>query len=418
MCNYATIGHLYRQTVNEWYEKTVDEDGPKPSMAMSDFGMRGMSCLEDSIRTSAAWLLSFDKTSTIPAIKFIQDYYHAKSNIGMGAISTEHSVMGANCSLDGDEITFVKKLLTELYPNASFSMVSDTYDYWNMIKNILPQCKEEILKHNGKMLIRPDSGDIVEISTGKHIETFDADNFLEYAYDYLDEYIRDNELEEDLDMIIKHKDKYYRATGSIDIGRERGGYTDSNYYYIEGLNKYDFKLEEYELTPEDKGTIWTLWDTFGGTINSKGYKVLNPHIGLIYGDGCTLDRVKEIYARLEEQGFAASNIIFGVGAFCFHAFFENGRMIVSTRDTFGIAMKATCGTIGDQNIFIYKDPKTDKDSLKKSHKGCCAIFKDENGKFYCTDKHEEPVDCEFVEVFFEGTITGTDFEEVRGRLNK
>lgn len=72
--------------------------------------------------------------------------------------------MGANFSIDGDEITFVKRLLTELYPNTSFSMVSDTYDYWNMINNILPQCKEEIMNHNGKLLIRPDSGDIVEIS--------------------------------------------------------------------------------------------------------------------------------------------------------------------------------------------------------------------------------------------------------------
>ena len=108
--------------------------------------MRGMSCMDEAVRCSASWLLSFNKTSTIPAINYIDKYYNAdckKNGIGLGAVSTEHSVMGANFSIDGDEITFVKRLLTELYPNTSFSMVSDTYDYWNMINNILPQCKEE-----------------------------------------------------------------------------------------------------------------------------------------------------------------------------------------------------------------------------------------------------------------------------------
>ena len=46
-------------------------------------------------------------------------------------------------------------------------------------------------------------------------------------------------------------------------------------------------------------------------------------------------------------------------------------MIVVTRDTFGIAMKATYGVIDDKKLMIFKDPKTDTSHLKKSHKGCC-----------------------------------------------
>ena len=164
-CCHATIGHMYREIADYWYNKTTD--GLPGNMACADFGMRGMSCMDEATRCSASWLLSFNKTSTIPAINYIDRYYNAdcKNNgIGIGAVSTEHSVMGANFSIDGDEITFVKRLLTELYPNTSFSMVSDTYDYWNMVNNILPQCKEEIMNHNGKLLVRPDSGDIVEIS--------------------------------------------------------------------------------------------------------------------------------------------------------------------------------------------------------------------------------------------------------------
>ena len=335
-CAYATIGKAYHDLAAKYYSETTDD--ADPYMAMSDFGMRGMSCLEDSIRASASWLFSFNKTSTIPALPYIDKFYMAecaKNGIGRGGVSTEHSVMGANYALDGDEITFVKRLLTELYPNTSFSMVSDTYDYWNMIENIIPACKKEIMTHNGKLLIRPDSGDMVEIT------------------------IR---------------------------------------------------------------TINSLWDTFGGTVNGKGYKVLDPHIGLIYGDGCTLNRVHEIYEKLKELGFAATNVVFGVGAFCFHALFDdNNKMTVITRDAFGIAMKATYGQFGDKKLFIYKDPKTDEGNLKKSHKGCCQVVRWENGNFTCIDEHTEWVgdsDTCLETVFKNGEIVKMQtLTEIRNRLH-
>lgn len=332
-CCYATIGKMYYDLAKKFYDKTVD--GVKPQMAMADFGMRGMSCLNDSIRTSAAWLLSFDKTSTIPALKYLDKMYDAhcvENHIGLGAVSTEHSVMGANYAIDGDEITFVKRLLTELYPNTSFSMVSDTYDYWNMVENILPACKEEILAHNGKLLVRPDSGDIVEIS-------------------------------------VK--------------------------------------------------TVEKLWEIFGGTENSKGYKVLNPHIGIIYGDGCTLNRVEQILDELEKRGFASNNIAFGVGAFCFHGFFEGEKFWALTRDTFGIAMKATYGEVGNTCFPIYKDPKTDTSKLKKSHKGCCAVT-GTSGNYEVQDEFIGLVDEDktaLKTVYIDGTVVNTlTFQEVRENL--
>jgi nicotinamide phosphoribosyltransferase len=344
-CCHATIGYMYRQIADYWYNKTVD--GLSSAMACADFGMRGMSCMEEAIRCSASWLLSFNKTSTIPAINYIDKYYNAnckENGIGLRAVSTEHSVMGANYAIDGDEITFVKKLLNELYPNTSFSMVSDTYDYWNMVNNILPQCKEDIMKHNGKLLVRPDSGNIVDIS-------------------------------------VK--------------------------------------------------TVQSLWDNFGGTINSKGYKVLDPHIGVIYGDGCTLTNVADIWSELEKLGFAANNIFYGVGAFCFSAVVENGKLIAMTRDTFGIAMKATYGVIDGKEVQIYKDPKTDTNKLKKSHKGCCIVkgnvIKTGNGQlvvdYTCSDGHSwneayYSYDNVMDTVFKDGKIAKTeDFATIRHRLH-
>lgn len=333
-CAYATISKAYHDLAEKYYSETTD--GADPFMAMADFGMRGMSCMEDSIRTSASWLLSFNKTSTIPALPYIDKYYHAdcrNNGIGKGAVSTEHSVMGANFAIDGDEITFVKRLLTELYPNTSFSMVSDTYDYWNMVENIIPACKDEIMAHNGKLLIRPDSGDMVDISVR---------------------------------------------------------------------------------------TIEKLWETFGGTVNAKGYKELDPHIGLIYGDGCTLDKVAEVYDILQQRGFAANNVVFGVGAFCFHALPGFKDRVIITRDTFGMAMKATFGEFGDKKLFIYKDPKTDKGNLKKSHKGCCMVSQNADGSFTCVDEFDHWIENGFTEletVFKDGLIMRAEtFMDIRRRL--
>lgn len=336
MCAYATVGWEYHKVAKKFYDMTAPD--ANPFMAMADFGFRGMSCLEDATRCSASWLLSFDKTSTIPALPYLDDYYFAncsENKIGLGAVSTEHSVMAANYAIDGDEISFVKRMLTEIYPNTSFSMVSDTYDYWNMVNNIIPACKDEILAHNGKLLIRPDSGDMVAISVG---------------------------------------------------------------------------------------TIQKLWEVFGGTVNEAGYKVLDPHIGLIYGDGCTLNRVAQIYESLEKLGFASTNVVFGVGAFCFHALFSpDNKFTVLTRDTWGMAMKATYGVFGGKEVPIYKDPKTDEGGLKKSQKGCCAVtYSAMEDKWTCVDGHSEWVPdslTDMVPVYKDGELFNlTTFQEVRGRL--
>ena len=334
MCAYATVGWEYHKVAEKYYKMTAP--GADPFMAMADFGFRGMSCMEDATRCSASWLLSFNKTSTIPALPYLDDYYNAdcaKNKIGIGGVSSEHSVAAANFAIDGDEITFVKRMLTEIYPNTSFSMVSDTYDYWNMVDNIIPACKKEILAHNGKLLIRPDSGDMVEIS-------------------------------------IK--------------------------------------------------TIQKLWDEFGGTVNEAGYKVLDPHIGLIYGDGCTLNRVTEIYELLAQMGFAATNVVFGVGAFCFHALFSpDNKFTVLTRDTWGMAMKATYGVFGGVEVPIFKDPKTDN-GLKKSQKGCCLVRKLADGSFDCIDGYREWVEdikTQLIPVYKDGcTINEQNFLDIRARL--
>jgi nicotinamide phosphoribosyltransferase len=119
-------------------------------------------------------------------------------------------------------------------------------------------------------------------------------------------------------------------------------------------------------TPEYKGSIEVLWDVFGGTINDAGYKELDSHVGLIYGDSITLERANLILEGLKQKGFASSNVVFGIGSFTYQ---------YNTRDTFGFAMKATYVESSEKGRAIFKDPKTDSGD-KKSAKGLLRVNND------------------------------------------
>ena len=300
----ANVGYTYRQIVNKYYDETCDDNIPR-AKALGAFDFRGEECLQSATKAGAGWLLSFLNTATVPAIPYLENYYNCdctKEPVGFGSPSTEHSVMCSNFAVDGDEITLLRRLLTEIYPNTSFSAVLDSYDYWNVIDNILPQLKPEILAHNGCMLMRGDSGDCIEVVTK---------------------------------------------------------------------------------------TVFKLWDIFGGTVNSKGYKVLDPHVKAIYGDSITVQRCEKIYEILKENGFACSNVALGVGSFSFQCIEEDGILKPFTRDTFSSCIKATYCEIDDKPTPIFKDPKDG--GFKKSQKGCCVVTKDYKGNlsFYDQQTWEE-----------------------------
>ena len=332
-CNWATMAHEYRKLANWFYNKTTDANS---TMAMADFGFRGLG-VDNGIRASSSWLLSFNKTSTIPAMQYIDKMYSAecaKNHIGIGAVSLEHATVCANLAVCETEENLLRRLLTTVYKDTSFSYVSDTFDYWSLINDTLPKLQKEIEEHNGKFLVRPDSGDIVDIS-------------------------------------VK--------------------------------------------------TVQKLWGIFGGTINAKGYKELNPKIGIIYGDGCQYEKIKEIWTRLENLGFAANTILFGVGAFSFTAMCtSDDGMVCLTRDTFGFAMKSTDCVVNDKEYTIQKNPKTDTNHLKKSHKGLCCVTK-ENDQYVCHDGYTSetiPEDNLLTTVFKNGQLIKEDtFMDIRNRLN-
>ena len=157
-------------------------------------------------------------------------------------------------------------------------------------------------------------------------------------------------------------------------------------------------------TPEFKGTWEILWDIFGGTVNDKNYKVLDPHIGAIYGDSITLVRAANMCMRLERKGFVP-RMVLGVGSYTY-------QMV--TRDTFGFALKSTAGVVNGELREIFKDPVTD-DGTKKSAKGLIAV--DENLKMRQVKTFNEVKDCAFVNVFHNGSVPNKyNLTDIRERI--
>lgn len=341
----ATSARLYKKELKRHADKTGFTPDINLDFLIHDFSMRGMAGLEASVMSGMAHMASFCGSETIPAISALEEYYNAdadKELIAATIPATEHSVMCAGGK--DDEFETFKRLITETYPSGFVSIVSDTWDFWKVMTEFLPRLKDEILARDGRLVIRPDSGEPIYIIAGHKHSDFES-------------------LEEELTC------PYHEYAGA------------------------------YEL----------LWKIFGGTINEKGYKVLNPKVGLIYGDSITLERQKEIYKRLEEKGFAATNLVLGVGSYTYQ---------FKSRDSLGFAMKATWCQVNGESREIFKDPKTDS-GTKKSLKGLIMVDK-VNNKYVAVDQvTKEKEETGYLTTVFEDGKLLKDYtlQEIRNNVN-
>lgn len=382
----ATIAFEFRKLLSHFAALTA---APEDFVAWQghDFSMRGMSGVHDAMRCGVGHLLSFTGTDTIPAIDYAEDYYGAdadKELVGGSIPASEHSVMTlrilatlkrlqrdpGNAGLDEKalrrlaEREVVREFVTQDYPAGMVSLVSDSFDYWNVITVIAKELKAEILDRKpnalgqSRVVFRPDSGDPVRILAG----------------------YRDSELVRGADGVFrKIDDRYVVASNGLHI-----------------------------TEAERRGSVECLWDIYGGTLTEKGYKMLNDKVGLIYGDSISLTRAFDILGRLAEKGFASSNVVFGIGSYTYN---------MLSRDTFGWAMKAIYAEVGDEQVDIYKDPATD-DGTKKSARGLLRVEKEgDDYVLYEQQTLEQFSGGELVPVFRDGhLLVTTTLEEIRARL--
>jgi nicotinamide phosphoribosyltransferase len=333
------MARVYRKIIDEYADLT---GGSKEFVAFQghDFSMRGMSGIADGAKSGAGHLLSFLGTDVLSAVNYINDYYHGKSTfVGCSVPASEHSVMSTETK---EEELEVFRRLIKMYPSGVVSLVSDTYDFFQVVTKFATILKDDILNRVpdsiglAKVVFRPDSGNPVDIICG------DPD---------------------------------------APVG-----------------------------TPEHKGAVECLADIFGTTTNDKGYKTLNPRVGLIYGDSITVDRCEAILKQLAAKGFASDNIVFGVGSFSYQ---------YASRDSLGFAMKATYRETNGIGVAIFKDPKTDS-GTKKSAKGLLCVHKSPLSVDYILVDQvsaEGEQKGELKTVYLNGNILVDDsFEVIRNRL--
>lgn len=365
----------YRDIVDKHWEKSVV--GQPACTAISEFGFRGAEGSEGAIMASSAFLTSFNKTATVPAIKYLKDYYGKGMSykaIGSGMSSTEHSTMCSNYAIDGDEDTFMVKLFGKIAPSGNLSVVADSYDYWGRIEEMGREgssIKAAIMARNGCLFVRGDSGNPLEIICGKN-KYIKVDNL-----NYIDNIVTVMELD-DVEMGAKY---FYKVLNETKTAYDywRVYKTDTNVL-----------CEKVDPDLEDIGTVEALFNSFGGYINEKGYIVLNDKVRAIYGDSITPYLTEQIYSRLEENGFAANNVALGAGSFSMQAWEERdeeGNRVLKphTRDTFGIAFKATYCEVNGKGHLVYKDPKTDTSKFKKSQRGMVVVMQEKDGSLKAID---------------------------------
>lgn len=328
----ASIALQYRRILTKYAKLTDSANVDFVDFQGHDFSMRGMGGLQAAVLSGIGHAAVFKGSDTLPVIQSLRRYYDASDFVVGSVNATEHSVMCAGTH--EDELQTFARLLN-IYPSGILSIVSDTWDLWKVLTEYLPQLKEEILNRDGKVVIRPDSGDPVDIICG------------------------------------------------TSLSRKRN-------------------------TPQEKGVIELLWETFGGHVNKEGYKVLDQHIGAIYGDSITIERAEAMCERLEKQGFASTNVVFGIGSFTYQ---------FKTRDTFGFAMKATSVVVDGERREIYKNPVTD-DGVKKSARGLLRVDR-VNDTYEVVDQvsEEEEKKGELKVIYRNGRFEQrVQFETIRERL--
>jgi nicotinamide phosphoribosyltransferase len=303
----ATIALQYKRNLVEWVMKTDPANAWLIPFLAHDFSARGLSPW-DMLSSGLGHATSFRGSDSIIVIPGARYFYGEPENeVSINSVNaSEHSV-STTCIFTMGESQMLKYFMDQ-FPTGILSVVSDTFDLWTLITQYLPENKEQIMSREGKLVIRPDSGDPVDILCGW------------------------------------------------------GGFDPEG------------ESEEARNEPQNKGVIELLWDIFGGTLNEQGYKVLDPHIGAIYGDSITLDRQIQIYERLAAKGFASTNIVLGVGSYTYQ---------MNTRDTFGFAAKGAWFEADGKAYDIFKDPITD-DGTKKSLKGLIMVDEDHEVHTQCT----------------------------------
>lgn len=183
---------------------------------------------------------------------------------------------------------------------------------------------------------------------GKVIDTFDGQGFPIISM-VADSYDMDRFVSEYIG--VEYKEKILARDGFIVVRPDSG--------------------VPWEVVPH---VLEMLWAAFGGTINTKGYKVLDKHIRVIQGDGIHFDSIDLILWNMDMAGFSAENVVFGMG----------GSLLQGVkRDDLSFAMKTNAmqQRVSDEQHTpwrnVQKKPKTDMSKASKAGRQAVIFYENE-----------------------------------------
>ena len=403
----ATTATSYMRMFMSWVIEHGVPAGFVPYIA-HDFSMRGMMGTDAATLSNLGHMLAgFNGTDTLPGVLAAMKYYGQL--VGNSVNATEHST---ECSWIKDgvgEQEGLKYQLTEVCPTGNLSKVCDTLNLWRYIEEYAAELKPYIMEREGKLVFRPDSGIPELIICGYHIYdiTTDAEfnvvreegvtdvEFLNELIDYLNCDAADGD--DDMELVAE---LYFECEVLLYKG-----------VYYKLTNHIDPIIEENIISrAEAVGVYQLLWEIFGGTEVShtnpltnetKKLKLLDEHVGCIYGDSITHQRAKDIGDRLLKKGFIPL-MVFGIGSFTY-------QMV--SRDTHGGAVKATHALYNDgTSEDLCKDPITDPG--KKSAKGYLYVGMNQDGTYYREDsvtfEKEQHFDNLLRPIFLDGKMLVVD----------
>ena len=343
----AAYARLVMTLILKYHALSYDAPKYLVNFMHHDFGYRGVSSEETArILGAAALSVGFLGTDTMGALTLAEEYYY-EDMAGFSVIASEHSV---HCAYGGRDMEY------ESYRNAIakvkvkpasgvivLSLVSDTYNIYNVCKRILTSLSKEFIgwtNNHGiplKIVVRPDSGDPATVLFG-----------------------------------------YYAANPMPALCPEHGtGCNCTKPHYKAGHDKKtlgvitriaeDMKISEEEAAElVDKGIFNILFEEFGHTINSKGFRVLHPQIGVLQGDGVSYKMMQTMYKIMVRPNIKIDimNLVFGSG----------GKYLQAhDRDEQGYATKVIHVIINNEGICVQKNPITD--ATKKSKKGYLKLVR-------------------------------------------
>ena len=320
-CTSATIANQYQKILMSFAQQTDRDNTGFITWQGHDFSMRGMSGTESSILSGMGHALSFSGSDTLPVAKAFEMYYKADvtKELVIGSVNaTEHSVMCAGSK--DDEIGTFRRLL-KTYPSGILSVVSDTWDLWKVLTEYLPKLREEILERDGKLVIRPDSGDPVDIICGcDHNNPIVAKGVIELLWDEFGGTINDQGfkvLHPKIGAIYGDSITIERATQICERLKEKG-FASTNVvlgigsftYQYNTRDTFGFAMKATYVEVNGEGR-----EIFKDPITDDGTKKSAKGLISIYKDGETLMFKDQVSKEEEKQGL-------------FRTVFKDGKLLI------------------------------------------------------------------------------------------